>query len=354
MPDEQPTEAAVRDAFRQQAVACERLGSPFTARLSRIAAERLDAGAGPIERRLLSWPQDARASGDSVPLRLAGALHALVLAGADTVLAAHWPPSHDCPDDATFWSIIRAALERHETAIDRALDSPPQTNEVRRSSTLVAGYLAISATTGLPLRVAEIGASAGLNLIADRYRHTLGDRVVGDPGSPLRLIPEWRGAAPPPGELDIRERRGCDLRPFDLTAPDQRTRLLSYVWADQTARLDLHRTAIDLASVDRPQIYQQDAICFLREEVRNDWLGRALVISHTIVWQYLPENTRFLGERLIAEAGETASRDAPLAWLRLEDDGKKPGAGLLLTLWPKGETYHLGRADFHGRWIDWR
>jgi hypothetical protein len=38
----------------------------------------------------------------------------------------------------------------------------------------------------------------------------------------------------------------------------------------------------------------------------------------------------------------------------MEDDGKTPGAGLTLRLWPGDVTLDLGRADFHGRWLDWR
>jgi hypothetical protein len=78
----------VRSHFRDQAAACARLGSPFTAALLELVAERLDA-AGPLGRALLSWPGDPKA--DALALRLAAALHALVLSGLAPDLAAIYP-----------------------------------------------------------------------------------------------------------------------------------------------------------------------------------------------------------------------------------------------------------------------
>ena len=77
------------------------------------------------------------------------------------------------------------------------------------------------------------------------------------------------------------------------------------------------------------------------------------IISHGMPW---PDNatTAKEVEQIIRDAGSRASTDAPLAWLRFEADGETPGAAISLILWPGGETRSLGRADFHGRWLDWR
>jgi hypothetical protein len=84
--------SAVRDAFRRQAEVCADMGSPFTARLCALAAERLAPG-GPVPDRVLDWPGDPSGRADALPLRLAGALHALVLEGRDPALAAAYPPN---------------------------------------------------------------------------------------------------------------------------------------------------------------------------------------------------------------------------------------------------------------------
>ncbi|NIP76237.1 MAG: DUF2332 family protein, partial [Xanthomonadales bacterium] len=74
---------------------------------------------------------------------------------------------------------------------------------------------------------------------------------------------------------------------------------------------------------------------------------------HSIMWQYLPSETQARIERAMDRAGTAASAEAPVAWLRLEPDGKARSATILLTLWPGGETRELGRGDYHGRFAEW-
>ena len=83
---------AVRNAFLVQARACDSLGSPFTARLCRAVSARLDRQTE-VGQKILSWPGDVGPSGDSVPLRLAGALRvALGMTTLEEVVAATPPP----------------------------------------------------------------------------------------------------------------------------------------------------------------------------------------------------------------------------------------------------------------------
>ena len=70
--------------------------------------------------------------------------------------------------------------------------------------------------------------------------------------------------------------------------------------------------------------------------------------------KYFPTATTNRLQSALATAGATASARHPLAHLSMEYDGPTPGAALTLTLWPGGQTLPLGRADFHGRWVDWR
>ncbi|MBT8410126.1 MAG: DUF2332 family protein, partial [Alphaproteobacteria bacterium] len=124
--------AAVREAFRGQAGHCAALGSPFMARLMTLLAERLTPGT-PVADRILTWQGDPAPEADSLPLRLGGALHALKLEGR--ALAEVYPP-HDVPDD-DLWAVVAKALTLHAGHITGWLQSPPQTNEVRRSAALI-------------------------------------------------------------------------------------------------------------------------------------------------------------------------------------------------------------------------
>ena len=335
------------DALENQARSCEMLGSPFTARLLRLLAERLRPGT-PLADRLFRWEGDISGNGDSVPLRLAGALNMLVLSGEDADLAAVYPPT-ESPDDA-IWSAVAAALDRHAGAIDRFLDSPPQTNEVGRSAVLIAAGHWLTDRYGLPMRLSELGASAGLNLNWDRYRLRLGGQDHGPADAVLTLGPESLGALPPPAVPRVTERRGVDLNPIDLADPAQRLRLLAYIWPDQPARVARLRAAM---SLPQPAVDRGDAAAWLADRLAGrSGIGLHLVY-HTIAWQYFPPATQAACTAALEAAGARATKAAPIAHLAMEADNARPGAGIRVTLWPGANTFPLGRVDFHGRWLDW-
>lgn len=339
----------IRQSFVRQAKACADLGSPFTARLCTLAAERLTDDTK-VGATVLGWPSNPDGTGDALALRLAGTLHALVRSGQDPALAAVYPPH--AVDDDTLWAAIKAAMRRDEAFMLERLKSAPQTNEVRRSSALLPGFLTIAAQTGKPLILSEVGASAGLNLQWDRYRYQLGDFQWGE-ASAVELAPRWEGPTPPQAKIEIIERAGCDLNPLGPASEDDRLRLFSYIWADQQDRLDRTAAALEMATDSGLKVEKADAIDWLRKRLATPRPGMAHVIYHTIAWQYLPSALKAEGEALIADAGSRATEAAPLARLQLEADGKPDGAAILLTLWPTGKTREIGRADFHGRWVKW-
>lgn len=339
-----------QDAFRDQAVSCDGLGSPLTARLCRLCADRLEHGR--VAELVLGWDGDASSRGDSVPLRLMGALHALVLTGADPALADAYGAAAGLSDDH-LWRVVAAALERHQDHVVHWLHSAPQTNEVRRSAALIAAGHWLTARFGLPLVLSELGASAGLNLLWDRWRLDGPAGMLGPVDGPVVLTPDWRGAVPVCAPPQVVGRAGVDLNPLDPVA--DRLRLLSYVWADQADRLERTRAALDVAARDRPPIQRGDAVDWLAERLALPVPGRVHLVAHTIAWQYFPAAAQARGEALLAEHGARATPEAPLARLGMEADGSgQPGAGLTLDLWPSGQRITLGRVDFHGRWIDWQ
>lgn len=340
----------VLQSFLRQASACNDLGSPFTARLCTLVAERLDDDTE-VGRRILNWQGDPTGTGDALALRLAGSLHALVLSGLDASIAATYPPN--IVDDETLWQACKAAFKRNEAFILERLRSAPQTNEVRRSAALLPGFLTIARLFGRPLVLSEVGASAGLNLQWDRYSYRLGDFIWGLESS-VSLKPEWQGPPPPPAVIHVSERSGCDLNPLDPTSPEDRLRLMSYIWADQSDRLERTRHALDIAVENRLAVERADAIEWLERRLAPARPGAVHVVYHTIAWQYLPEDLKRRGEALISEAGSRATDDATVARLQMEADGRPDGAAITLQVWPSGEKHEIGRADFHGRWIKWK
>jgi len=221
---------------------------------------------------------------------------------------------------------------------------------------LLPGFLAIARETGLPLDICEIGSSAGLNLLFDRFSYDFGGTPWGDPASPVRLTPEIRGESLPPldGTLSVSGRAGSDIRPIDIGVSAERLRLRSYVWADQTLRLARLDAAIDLAEANPFVLEQTDAATFVRHRFAASLAGVTRVLFHSIMWQYLPDATKAAISSTVLKAAETATSSAPIAWLRMEPlDTRNDHATLSLTLWPHGKTRHLAKCDYHGRWIEW-
>ena len=181
-------------------------------------------------------------------------------------------------------------------------------------------------------------------------RGTVGDRRGRRPGSRS----EVRGGPPPlGGELRIAERAGSDIAPVDISDPAQRLRLRSYVWADQAARLARLDAAIGIASETPFMLEKADAAAFVRKRLRERRQGEAFVLFHSIMWQYMPRASKEGVLAALEEAGREATRDAPIARLRMEPLGQAPHATLSLTMWPGGETRRLALCNYHGRWIEW-
>lgn len=343
---------ALRASFRRQAQACRDLGSPFTARVCELFAARLEP-EGAVAGVLFDWPGDPTAVGDALALRLTGALHALVLDGRCPALTAVYPPHHETAGDNALWAALAHALDEHADVILERLKSAPQTNEVGRAAVLLPGFLTVARLTGRPLVLSEVGASAGLNLLWDRFRYHLGAVAWGDSSASVRLHVRWAGPPPPVAAVAIRERAGCDLAPLDPAAPADRLRLLSYTWPDQAERLARTRAALAVAAREQHRVERAHALDWLERRLAHVHDAAAHVVYHTIAWQYLDTAARARGQALMTAAGARATATAPLAWLRLEADGRKPGAALTLTLWPPGTEQQIARACFHGRWIDW-
>ena len=341
------------EAFLAQAEACRPLGSSFTADLCLSFAKNLDHSSA-VGVFCHNWKGDPSPSADSIPLRLCGGLHAIVLSDLDDTLAQYYPSNGG---NVPPWEVIQQALIDHEAFLLNWLQSPPQTNEVSRSAVIWPAFMEIARLVDLPLHLLEVGASGGLNLQANRFAYKFGDVFCGDIKSMLCLTPEWKGKSPAVSVVDVVGREACDLNPLDPTRDDDALRLRAYVWPDQDDRHERLDKAIELAQRFPAPVDKADAIDWLRSKLANLRLGVCTTIYSTIAWQYLPQTARDEGEKLVYDAAESLAGDQALAWVRFEADGDTPGAAIRLQLWEAGPKKNvdcvLGRADFHGRWVNW-
>jgi hypothetical protein len=275
-------------------------------------------------------------------------VHFLVRSGTAPKLAALYPPA-PLPDAERLWEALAPILANAE--LPRWLDHAPQTNEVGRSAVLMSGLLVIAHRFALPVRLYELGASAGLNLMLDRYGYDLGGLRTGDPASALQLGPEWKGAPPPQADVRVIGRAGTDLNPARL--PDEGEKLLAYVWPDQPERLARLQAALAIATVAPPEVERAGAADWIEEELAFDpEPGVTRVVMHSVAFQYFDADSQKRVAAHIEAAGERASATAPLAWLRFEQDAESGKPSLRLRTWPGGEEL-LAWAHPHGRWVQW-
>jgi hypothetical protein len=229
-------------------------------------------------------------------------------------------------DQAAVDEIVAAVAIAWDAKLVPWLDHPPQTNEAGRSSSVMAGLLWLSQRLGPRFEMNEIGASAGVNTMIERYRYALGGVEVGPADSPMKLKPEWRGPPPPAGTVEIVAIRGCDVAPVELSDPAEALRLKAYVWADAPERMGRIEAAARLAAGQPPLLERKDAGTFVEERLEApQQAGVTRVLYHSVMWQYLPEPTRHAITAAMDQAGAHASADKPLAWVRLETNRETSG-----------------------------
>ena len=230
--------------LRRQAGWCADLGSPLYASLLRSAADDLLAG-GPVWDVLEGFEDEAGTA--AVALRFMGAVHRLVLDDTLPELARHYPSTGGEGDASATWPVFRQGLVDERAKLRTLLGAGCQTNEVGRSAALMGGFLEVAHRTHLPLRILEIGASAGLNLRWDRYRYESTEGAWGDASSAVRFVHSFEIPPPMNRSAEVVERKGCDLQPLDPTSQQDALTLRSFIWADQLGRLALLDGAIEIA-----------------------------------------------------------------------------------------------------------
>jgi hypothetical protein len=332
------------------------LGSPLYGGLLDHTAADLDAG-GPAAA-LLADHVSHRAPG-LLALRLLGGVHAHVLSRQAPELALYYPSVGGTADPGTdadlAWPAFRALLHEHAATLRPWLDRAPQTNEIGRGVALVGALRHLVAEADLPIRLVEVGASAGLNLRADLARITGAGTTHGDPASPAQLLDAWRGAPPPATVPRIVGRSGGDLHPIDATTTDGRLTLTAYVWADQVDRIERLRGGLALAARAPVDLQAEPASATLGRVAVST--GHWTVLWHSVFRQYLSETEYAAMTATIQAIAGTASPEAPFAHIFAEP-AKRSGDGdveVVLTTWPGGHRRLLGVAAAHGiptTWLD--
>lgn len=280
----------------------------------------------------------------NAPLRLFGAVHYLALAGRAPAYAGLEDP----------WPAFREILTEHRDWLRGFVsEQPVQTNEVQRSWTLVPGLLA-AARGAEAVDLVELGPSAGLNLVCDRYGYRYEQGNWGAPDSELVLRGQER--RPVPGELlsaplPARRRVGIDERPIDIASEHGARLLQAFVWPDQTERLARARRAIEIARREPPELIQGDFVAGLAPLLAERDDDALMIVFHSYATEYLVDERYAELESLIGRAGD----DGPLAWVSIEIPRQHDAVGYVLEVqrWPGGRRERLADVHYHGVSLEW-
>ncbi len=311
--------------------------SPTYARLSRAAA------TDPALLRLIGLAQPAQRR----PSLLFAAIQYLLLTGSATGELAAWFPavSHAPIPAADPGPAFRDfCTDNGQAILDLIAFGATQTNEVRRCASLLLALDRIGTRNPQPVGLLELGASAGLNLLFDRYRYDWDGHVLGAAGSPVRVSPALHNGVPTPVNApEVSWRLGADLAPVDIRDDDAVTWLRSFIWPEQAAERDRLRAAVTVARADPPAVVRADAVVDLPALLSRVPDDLPVCVFHASLLTYVDSDQRPDLFRALRRPG--------VSWVYLEAAGLLSGPGAPTAVTDEHrrdrDTFVLGLVDEH-------
>jgi hypothetical protein len=309
------------------------------------------------------------------PLILLAAVHHLLLSGADDALGAYYATlAGDAtrPVDDALYATFAAFVDAHRMELETLVGThTTQTNEARRTVLTLPALGLVVAESGLPLGLLEVGASAGLNLLLDRYAFRIGSVEAGVRGAEVHLECALEGELRPPvpSALSVAWRLGVDLNPLDVRDPATRAWLRALVWPEHRDRMAVLDAALRVAQLHPPPLVRGDLTADLPELAGSAPIDAALAVVSTWVLAYLlpEERLAFVAELrrlaadraadvwLVAGEGQSILASLGLGLIAAPPDGYGPSMLALCRFRADGshDSRLLAECHAHGRWVRW-
>jgi hypothetical protein len=339
--------------------------------LWRWMADQQFRGYSPIYERIAIAVADDRAilellreapPAAHLPLAPLGGVRYLLLDGLDHPLGDVYRGRSDADPGPLFIDVCR---QQSAPLLDLLQTRRVQTNDCGRSALLGPALTWVSMRRPGPLCLVDVGASAGINLLGDRYRMDYGSHgATGPVDSPVQLSCEVTGGDPPIADRlpEFVQRLGIDLSPIDLTDPSDARWLLACVWPD-TGRADRVEASIRLAQQEPPALITGRANEVLPSVLDDLPAGATAIVMTTWAFGYFSTDERVEFLRILRDASERQ----PIAWISAENSGvveafdtigadSPSGDDVLGALLIDGgdvEAHQLARVQSHGNWLDW-
>jgi hypothetical protein len=308
--------------------------SPLYTRLSEVIAS--NPGLMRVLNRIEHTPE---------PNILLAGVQFIMLRDGGGALGAHYPSLTDAETgvegvEALFESFVQA---HEEELVEIGRTRYTQTNECRRCAALLP---AIWSTGADRFHLIDVGTSAGLNLLLDRYAYRWGDVTWGGP-SPVELVTVSRGTAVSPRPIEVSSRTGIDLHPIDPDDEDDRRWLEALIWPEHHERRGRLRAALEVAAGVRLDLIRGDALDTLAQALDALPPGEAAVVMHSFVLNQLHPDARPRLDKII----EAARDRRPIHRVSMEAlDGADAAA--LLAVDSGDGVVEVGRAQPHGEWLE--
>lgn len=310
--------------------------------------------------------------GKSPPHMLLAAVHDRLLAGVEHQLRRFYPSVVDEPVDVADADPVPDLRDFCDSSADELRTifrtRRTQTNAVRRSAALLPAFERVSRQVDRePLATVEVGPSAGLNLVWDRYRYDYGlGHAVGPADAPVTIATEVRGEVEPPLPASpgaaalppVADRVGIDLQPLDVTDGADVRWLHALVWPEHDDRRRVLSGAVEAARADPPDLREGDAVDLLPGVVDDLPADAPLVVFDTQVrYQLTDEERERYREAIVSLAdGGTVGAERPVHWVTGSEgvrDAEAIWLGHGVVADGSVDPERVGTYQQHGRWIRW-
>ncbi|HEU4895808.1 MAG TPA: DUF2332 domain-containing protein [Acidimicrobiia bacterium] len=281
---------------------------------------------------------------DPAPNILLAGVQFLLMSDPTDDLARFYPNLVERPERASAVDPVfrQFVLDHEHQLVDIGRTRHTQTNEVRRCAALLP---AIWETPATEFHLVDVGTSAGLNLVMDRYRYDW-DGLEWGPSSPVTLECSVRGRPPRPRPITIMSRTGLDLSPLDPAEHDDRMWLEALIWPEQTTRRRRLQAALEVQSGETVHLVAGDAVDTFGTTLEQLPDGPVIAMHSVALNQFEADQRSALDEQIdAARSGRPVWRvsmelldwrdDAPTISI---DDGSGPTV--------------IGQGHPHGEWVE--
>ncbi|MFC4403778.1 DUF2332 domain-containing protein [Gracilibacillus xinjiangensis] len=291
--------------------------------------------------------------GQPVPNLLFGAVHFLLIKGKEHPLSGYYPSLVDHPlDTGEAFPHFKDFCRTYEKEITTILTNKfVQTNEVRRCAYLYPCFCYMFSKAKKPLSLIEIGTSAGLQLLWDKYSYSYGtNEIYGDKNSAVHVTSKIKGGKIPSCLLDmppVASKIGIDLHISDIKNMEDYLWLKSLIWPEHKERLELFERAATCFKENSVELLEGDGIELLSDVVETIPNDTIIGIFHTHVANQIPDDLKHILIDIVRRIGQI--RDLFHLYNNMWD------RKLHLDYFINGVEYNqvIGETDGHGRWFEW-